>query len=373
MARIAVGIGTPTGPNPGPYRGLLRFGRLVGMDSLVFFDHLQDFTPRAIWRSPGFSWIAERQGSPHAQGEPFAFLAHLARSAGRVRLGVGVTETMRHHPVTVAQSAVTLATMTRRPPILGIGAGERMNTEPYGIPFDRPVSRFEEAIQIIRKCLDEPGSVDFAGEFFTLERAPFDLAAPGGRPEIWVAAHGPRMLRIAGRYADGWLPSMGSSPARYGDGLRQVQESAREAGRNPEAITPSLQIGMVLAPTKEEAAEALRSRNTVFHAVASGTPEAWRAAGYEHPLGAPYRGFVDLIPEALDLRQVETAMADVPDEVLQQAYLWGTVDNVVASIRELGDAGLRHISLIPSSYFISKRLANYTWRAFPSLVRHLRK
>ena len=343
------------------------------MDSFVFFDHLQDFAPRAMWRSAGFSWMAERQVSPHAQAEPFAFLSSLARSAGQVRLGVGVTEMMRHHPITVAQSAVTLATMTKRPPILGIGAGERMNTEPYGIPFDRPVSRFEEGIQIVRRCLDQPGSIDFAGEFFSLEGAPFDMNAPGGKPEIWVAAHGPRMLGIAGRYADGWLPAMGSSPARYEKSLRLVHESASKAGRDPAAITPSLQIGMVLAPTREEAAAALRSRNTVFHAVTSGSPEAWRALGYEHPLGNSYRGFVDVIPEALDLEQVEAAMANVPDEILQHAYLWGTVDDVVASIRELGDAGLRHISLIPSSYPISKRLADYTWRAFPSLVRSLRR
>lgn len=373
MVRISVGVGTSTGPDPGVYRGLLRLGRLVGMDSLVFFDHLQDFTPRAVWRSSGFSWLAESQVSPHAQAEPFVFLANLARSAGRVRLGVGVTETMRHHPVTIAQSAVTLAMMTKRRPILGLGAGERMNTEPYGIPFDRPVSRFEEGIQIIRRCLDQPGSLDFAGRFFSLDSAPFDLSAPVGKPEVWVAAHGPRMLRITGRYADGWLPALGSSPARYEDCLRVVHESARQAGRDPAAITPSLQIGMVLAPTTKEAAEALHSRNTAFHAVASGSPEAWRAAGVEHPLGPSYRGFVDLVPETLDIGLLETAMENVPDEVLQKAYLWGTVDDVVTAIRELGDAGLRHISLIPSSYPISKRLANYIWRAFPSLVRRLRR
>lgn len=274
--------------------------------------------------------------------------------------------------MTIAQSAMTLATMTKRPPIIGLGAGERMNSEPYGIRFDRPVSRFEEAIQVLRLCFDEPGLIDFTGEFHSVRNAPFELLAPGANPEIWVAAHGPRMLQIAGRYADGWLPTFGPSPALYEEKLRQLRESARQAGRDPHGITPSLQTGMVLAPTRREAADALRSTYVRFHVVASASPEAWRAAGHEHPLGASYRGFVDVIPDELDPEQIATAMSDIPDEVLEGTFLWGTVDDIVASIRELGEAGLRHVSLVPTSYPVSKKLANYTWRAFPSIVRRLR-
>ena len=72
MSSIAVGICSPAGPSAGLYSGLLRFGRVVGMDSFLFWDHIQDFTPRAVWRSPGFSWMADKQESPHAQADPFA-------------------------------------------------------------------------------------------------------------------------------------------------------------------------------------------------------------------------------------------------------------------------------------------------------------
>jgi len=267
---------------------------------------------------------------------------------------------------------VTLATMTKRSPILGVGAGERMNTEPYGIAFDRPVGRFEEGIQILRRCLDEPGSIDFSGEFFTLKAAPFDLAVPHRKPEIWVAAQGPRMLRIAGKYADGWLPSFGPIPALYESSLQRLRASAREAGRDPTAITPSLQVTTVVAPTREDALAALHTRYMRFHAVTSASPHAWDAAGLEHPFGSSYRGFVDVIPESIDPEQLEAAMAAVPDAVLEQTNLWGTIDDIVAAIRDLGDAGLRHISLIPTSYPISKKLANYTWRALPAIIRRLR-
>ena len=78
------------------------------------------------------------------------------------------------------------------------------------------------------------------------------------------------------------------------------------------------------------------------------------------------------MPEDLVEDQVEAAMRSVPEEVLQNSFLWGTADDVVDSIKRLGEAGLRHISLIPMSYAVTKTLANYTWRALPSIIRRLR-
>ena len=75
-----------------------------------------------------------------------------------MRLGVGVTEPIRRHPVLIAQAMMTLSHLTKRAPILGIGAGERMNIDPYGLDFSEPVTRLEEALQIIRLCLSAPGT-----------------------------------------------------------------------------------------------------------------------------------------------------------------------------------------------------------------------
>lgn len=65
-------------------------------------------------------------------------------------------------------------------------------------------------------------------------------------------------------------------------------------------------------------------------------------------------------------------MREVPDEILRQTFLWGTVEDVVNSIRRLGDAGMQHVSLMATSYSISERLAKYVWRAVPAIIRRLR-
>ena len=105
-------------------------------------------------------------------------LGYLASRVGRMRLGVGVTEPIRRHPVLIAQAMMTLSHLTKRAPILGIGAGERMNIDPYGLDSSEPVTRLEEALQIIRLCLSARGPITFSGKHYRLDRATMDLKAP---------------------------------------------------------------------------------------------------------------------------------------------------------------------------------------------------
>ena len=373
MTRVDVGLTVPAGSDPSVFRAAVRLGRLIGLDSLFLFDHLQDFAPRAVWRSRGFTWMTKRQPSPHQQGDPFVIHASLAKLAGNVRLGVGVTEPLRNHPVTIARAGATLGALTKRPPVIGIGAGERMNTEPYGIEFTRQVSKAAEAVEILRRCFSDPGPITFKGDYYNLNQAPFDLTSHGAVPELWVAAQGPRMIRLAARHGDGWLPAFGPSPERYEEAYRQLLDAVKDAGREPTAITPSLQAEALMVPSQKEAEELMRtSRFVRFNAVAAWPATTWASVGATHPFGPEYRGFIDLIPERLDPAALETAIRDVPQEVLHTGLLWGTADNIIASIRELQTAGLAHITLIPTSYPISSRLAKYMWWALRQIIRGLR-
>ncbi|MEA2024885.1 MAG: LLM class flavin-dependent oxidoreductase, partial [Actinomycetota bacterium] len=204
---VQVGVIAPTTYPVRELRQFLLWARLARADSFLIPDHWQDFTPQTLW-DPSVTWRAHHSDSPHDLREVFTVLGALARSSGRVRIGVVVTEVLRRHPVMVAQAALTLSELTKRPPILGLGAGERLNTEPYGLDVPKPVARLEEALQVIRLCFESSGAFDFHGRHFNLDGAVMDLSPPEPQtPEIWVAAHGPRMLGITGRYGDGWIPS----------------------------------------------------------------------------------------------------------------------------------------------------------------------
>lgn len=350
---------------------MVRLGRVFGAESIWLADHLMGWFPRALW-TKDFSWLARGGRSPHAFYEWQVLAGHLAGQVGSMRLGIGVTEPLRRHPVVLAQAALTLSHLTRSAPILGLGAGEAENVVPYGLSFDRPVSRLEEALQVARLCLDAEGPLHFAGEHFTLDGALMDLRPPDGRrPEIWVAAHGPRMLELCGRYGDGWFPAFPMPPAAYASSLTAIRTAAVAAGRHPEAIVPSLEAFVVLGRSEKVARSYLEHRAVRFLALLA--PDSmWREAGSEHPLGAGHRGAVDFIPHRHSADEMEAGIGRVPPDLLGARVIWGTPDQVVDQIQALAAAGLRHVVLAPVSGLVSRRAAFDAVRALPGMIRRLR-
>ena len=176
-------------------------------------------------------------------------------------LGTCVTDTGRRNPAVTAQAAATLHLMTRGRAILGIGTGEREGNEPYGVDWSKPVARFEEALATIRALWNSNGQlVNRDSELFPLRDAIFTLPPVKGRwPQIWIASHGPRMLRATGRYADGWFPVSFFSPEQYADGLQQVQAAADNANRDPHSIIAANTYFVVTGRSSAEVEEALDS------------------------------------------------------------------------------------------------------------------
>src|SRR5689334_19419985 len=111
--RIDIGLELMAMPPPTLDRALVYFARLSGLASVWMLDHLQGLIPSAIWNQQ-LSWSASHYQSPHELFDYQVLLGYLARSAGRLRIGVGVTEPVRCHPVLIAQTMLTLAHVTRR-------------------------------------------------------------------------------------------------------------------------------------------------------------------------------------------------------------------------------------------------------------------
>ena len=192
---------------------------LNGGDSLWVGDHLNSLIPRSLATPEHLGVGAKLVPRVDAILEPWTMLGHLAarNRLTRLRLGVCVTDASRRNPAVTAQAAATLHLLTKGRAMLGIGVGEREGNEPYGVPWEKPVARFEEAVATIRALWNSGGeAITRDSEFFPLHNAVFDLPPYRGTwPEMWVAAQGPRMLRITGRHADGWVPFTISRPADY--------------------------------------------------------------------------------------------------------------------------------------------------------------
>ena len=355
----------------GSGRDLLSLARSAGVDTFLVFDHLINVFPRQAW-DVDFSYLAEVLPSPDLSLEFATVLGNFAAHAGPVRLAVGVTDPHRRHSAVLAQTALTLAQFTERPPIIGIGAGAQENLQPYGIRGDHQAGRVEEALRILRMFFDTKGPYDFEGRFFTLDQAVMDLRAPNdGVPEIWVGGNGPRMTALAGRYGDGWLPADLMSPAEYARKLDIVRRAAMDAGRDPDRIVAAGGVPIVVAETDEAARELCKATAIRYLALHAGAAK-WREYDVAHPFGEDYRGLSHLLTHRLTREQVARALSVVPDALVADLAIVGSRRTVLDRIGELADAGMRLPVLIPVSALASPTAAGYTVESLAWLAGELR-
>ena len=346
MGRLQVGIETQCTAPLWVERLSARFGKLAGVDSLLLPDHYVGFVPRALWK-PEYTPAAKMVPSTDAFFDPLVMLGAMATRYRRVRIGTGVTEAFRRHPATLAQAFVTVDHLSGGRAILGIGNGERENTEPYGMPFTKRVGRLEEALAIMRALWESRGEpVRFEGPNWTLRDVLFTTPLYKGKaPCVWVAAHAPRMLALTGRYGDGWYPTQKMTADEYRAKLDVIRAAATAAGRAFDRFEPALQIQVALGANRRQVLEQL-VRVKPVGAMALLMPGAvWKRHGLTHPLGADYEGFADIIPNEVPPAAIEEAQRVVSPELLASGISAGSVDEIVDEIRPLVAAGLRHVVL----------------------------
>lgn len=172
--------------------------------------------------------------------ECWTLLPALAAVTERVRIGTLVSPTSVHHPALLAKRAVTIDRLSGGRMVLGLGAGWQINEHhAYGIALEPPgkrVSRFEEAIGIVRSMLTED-STTFHGAFYDITDAPCDPKPVQSPLPLLVGTRGPRMQRIAARHASEWnawgVPDLA-------DRRKGMLEACERAGRDPATMRTSV-------------------------------------------------------------------------------------------------------------------------------------
>lgn len=302
-------------------------------------DHLVSLWPDAIW-TPEFTDLATVSASPHRHLDAFAVAAAAAVQTEHTPIATCVVDTVRRHPVMLAQSALTVSHLSRGRFILGLGAGEMENAVPYGFDFRNSVSRFEESLEVIRLLWDTDGPVDFEGRFFQLEHARLDAEPFDGRtPPIWIGCSGPRMLEIAGRYADGWWPVGSFSPETYAAKLAALRDSADRASRDPMNITTSAFIICMLGDDDEllEMASAPLVKSYVLQVHS----DYMRECGHAHPMGENWKGIHDIDPGALTRERLLDLLDRVTPEAVLAVLPHGSPRRVAEIVKGYVDAGVQ--------------------------------
>ncbi len=218
------------------YRAMAVGAEAVGFDSLWLGDHL----------------LYDKPDGPKGPWECWTLLAAIAAVTEKVLLGPLVTPTGFRSPSLLAKMAGTVDEVAGGRLVLGLGSGwNRREFDAFDFPFDKRVSRFEEAFAIITGLIRQ-GRVDFAGEYYT---APNTDLVPAARPNlpIMIGSTGPRTLAITAAEMDWWnewWSRFGNSPDRLQPFVDRVDDSLRAVGRDPAEVVKSVAV-MVQLPGGE--------------------------------------------------------------------------------------------------------------------------
>jgi alkanesulfonate monooxygenase SsuD/methylene tetrahydromethanopterin reductase-like flavin-dependent oxidoreductase (luciferase family) len=170
--------------------------------------------------------------------DAWTLLSVVAARTTHVHVLPNVANLPLRQPAVLARSVASLDILSGGRAELGLGAGAFWdaivaNGGPRRSPGEA-VAALDEAIAIVRGLWDPSGaSVQVHGSTYAVVGAQ-PGPPPVHDPAIWVGATGPRMLRLIGRAADGWLPSLGYvGPDRLPGMNAAIDEAALAAGRVP--------------------------------------------------------------------------------------------------------------------------------------------
>lgn len=249
----------------------------------------------AALRDEGFRrvWMAQLPYDPDLT----TILAVALHEVDTIEVGSGVIPIQVQHPTQLAQRALTLNAISGGRFTLGIGMSHRMVTEGmWGVSWDKPVRQMREYLDGLLPLLaGEPAEA--TGEFWTTRGA---LQIPSAAaPDVYLAALGPQMLRLAGRRTAGtvtWMTGPKTLAEHVGPTLR---EAAGEAGRPETAVRVAASLPVTVTDDVDGARAEAAKEFSIY-----GTLPSYRAMldreGYAGPEDAAIIGDEDTVSDRLD-------------------------------------------------------------------------
>src|SRR5205807_8693678 len=180
-----------------------------------------------VKRAETLGWDAALQpDSQLRRRDTYVLLASAARATERITLGTLLANPMNRHPTVTASSIATIDELAPGRVVLGWGIGDTA-VRLAGLRPAR-IKELEESTRLMRSLLDgqdvEVGAARPA-------RLPHHRPVP-----IWIAAGGPRTLRMAGAVADGVFIRVGTHAANITTAVDAIRAGAVAAGRDPQSV-----------------------------------------------------------------------------------------------------------------------------------------
>jgi F420-dependent oxidoreductase-like protein len=214
-------------------------------------------------------WTAEAYGS-----DCLTPLAWWGARTSRLKLGTSIAQISARTPAAMAMSAMTLDHLSGGRVILGLGAsGPQVVEGWYGQPYNRPLERTREYVEIVRKVIAREAPLEYRGKHYQI---PYQGGTGLGKPlksilhplreiPIYLGAEGPKNVAMAAEIADGWMPIFFSpkSDAFYRAALAEGFARAG-ARRRLDDFEVAAAVSIVIHDDVETAADMMRPNLALY-------------------------------------------------------------------------------------------------------------
>jgi 5,10-methylenetetrahydromethanopterin reductase len=262
----------------------------------------------------------------------------IAASTSRVQFGPGVTNPVTRHPAVAASAIATLQEYSGGRAVFGIGAGDSA-VHNLGSPPAK-IADLEEYIRAVQK-LHSTGRAEYRGSTLVLDWW------RGGTVPVVVSAHGPRMLRLAGRVADAVVVGLGTSERAREYAAEHVARGAREAGRDPADIDVWYLSYLNIAPSHDTGAHQVGSALAVGGNLLARSAARSIIPSSLRPAFAELAGRYSYVAHAGDNAQnPNTRLIEelgLRDYLVEQFGVIGTAEEVRERLRSLRDSGVTRL------------------------------
>jgi F420-dependent oxidoreductase-like protein len=297
-------------------------------------------------------WVAEAYSY-----DAVSLMGYLAARTERVQIGSGILPIYSRTPTLTAMTAAGLDALSNGRMILGLGAsGPQVIEGFHGVPYDKPIARTREIVDICRKVWRREKLVNDGLYKIPLPEGqgtglgkPLKLINHPRRTDIpiWIAALGDKNVELTAEVAQGWLPHV-LMPEK----LRDVFGPAIDAGlakRAPELGPLQITGGGILAIEDdmiEPARQLARSMNALYIGGMGARGKNFYNTVFQR------QGYADEATVVQDLYldgKKDEAAAALPDEFIAHTSLIGPPSFVKERIAALREAGVTHLHVNPIS------------------------
>jgi F420-dependent oxidoreductase-like protein len=272
-------------------------------------------------------WISEAWGR-----DAFLALAAIASATQRIKLGTGIVNVYSRSPATLAMAVTTLDELSKGRAILGLGSsGTRVVERWHGLRYERPLGRVRETVTIVRQVLSG-SQVNLRGSIFQVSDFRLAVQPPSHKVPIYLAALGPKMLRLAGSIADGVLLYL-CPLSKIPDAIAEVRRGADYAKRSSTSVDVAALLLTFVSEKREEARQSAAAM-VAYYVGGMGT--------YYHRLVSKsgFEAEANSIRAAWQRGDRASAAKAVTDQLIDSVALAGSPNECRTRLEEFRNAGI---------------------------------